>query len=208
MTEPLFDRLFAEMPLIAILRGISEAECLGVGEALVAAGIRILEVPLNSPDPLASIGTLAKALAGRAMVGAGTVYSADDVDAIAAAGGQIIVSPNTDPEVIARTRHAGLVSAPGCFTPSEAATALKAGAHVLKLFPGELVTPASAKAMAAVLPKGLRLVLVGGVSADNIATWRGTVIRGFGIGSSLYQPGLSVEDVALRAGDLVAAYRA
>ncbi|MBV8567832.1 MAG: 2-dehydro-3-deoxy-6-phosphogalactonate aldolase [Methylobacteriaceae bacterium] len=208
MNEPLFDRLFAELPLIAILRGVTPDECVGIGEALVAAGIRIVEVPMNSPDPLASIERLAQALGGRALVGAGTVYRPEDVEAIARAGGQIIVTPHTDGEIIRRTRDAGLVSAPGCFTPSEAAAALAAGAHILKLFPGELVTPASVRAMAAVLPKGTRFVLVGGVSADNIAYWRGSAIHGFGIGSSLYKPGLSPQDVGLRAADLIVAYRA
>jgi 2-dehydro-3-deoxyphosphogalactonate aldolase len=208
MSEALFDRLFAEMPLIAILRGIAPDECVAIGEAIVAAGIRILEVPMNSPQPLASIERLARALAGRALVGAGTVYRVEDVDAVAQAGGGIVVSPHTDAEVIARTRRAGLVSAPGCFTPTEAVTALRAGAHVLKLFPGELVTAASARALSAVLPKDTRLVLVGGVSADNVAAWRGTAIHGFGIGSSLYKPGLTAADLAVRAADIVAAYRA
>jgi 2-dehydro-3-deoxyphosphogalactonate aldolase len=202
-----FDQAFAAMPLIAILRGITTEESVAVGEAIVAAGIRILEVPMNSPEPVASIRALAKAFAGRAVVGAGTVYRTEYVDEVAAAGGQLVVTPHTDAEIIARTRGAGLVSAPGCFTMSEAILALRAGANLLKLFPGELVTLASVRAMAAVLPKGTRLVLVGGVSADNVAIWRDTPIHGFGIGSSLYKPGRSAEDVGARAADLVAAYK-
>lgn len=204
--EERFDRAFAAMPVVAILRGLRPDEALPIGHALVDAGIHILEVPLNSPQPLGSIAALAGALGDRASIGAGTVLDAKSVDAVADAGGQIIVSPNTEPDVIRRTRERGLVSLPGCLTPTEAFAALRAGAHAVKLFPGELVTPAVAKAMAAVLPK-VRLLVVGGVSADTIGTWRGSVVQGFGIGSSLYSPGVTPEEVGRRARALTAAIR-
>lgn len=207
MFEEQFDRWFATMPIVAILRGLKPEEALGVGEALVEAGIHILEVPLNSPEPLDSIGRLAKALEGRAIVGAGTVLDPAKVDAVADAGGAIIVSPNTDTAVIRRTRERGLVSLPGSFTPTECFAALAAGAHVCKLFPGELVSPKSASALAAVLPKGTRMVVVGGVSPQNLGDWRGAPVHGFGIGSSLFKPGLSAEEVGARARDFTAAVR-
>ena len=204
---PSFDQHFAAMPIVAILRGLRPGEALDVGRQLVEAGIRILEVPLNSPDPLTSIGLLAEALGGQAAVGAGTVLAADDVDRVSEAGGTVIVSPNCDVEVIRRTRERGMISLPGCLTPTEAFAALKAGAHAVKLFPGELVSPNVAKAMAAVLPKATRLLVVGGVSAETIKDWRGSVVHGFGIGSSLYKPGLTPEEVGQRARALVAAVR-
>ena len=197
--EAHFEENFAAMPLVAILRGIAPQEAVAVGEALVAGGIRILEVPLNSPEPLDSIARLAQTLGDRASVGAGTVLDPDSVDAVARAGGQIVVSPNCDARVIRRTRERGLVSLPGCFTPSEAFAALQGGAHAVKLFPGELVTPNVAKALAAVLPKKTRLIVVGGVSADTIKDWRGSVVHGFGIGSALYKPGVSAQEVGRRA---------
>jgi 2-dehydro-3-deoxyphosphogalactonate aldolase len=197
--ESHFETCFSAMPLVAILRGIQPHEAVAVGEALVAAGITILEVPLNSPEPLDSIARLARAVGDRASVGAGTVLEPEAVDAVFEAGGQIIVSPNCDAAVIRRTRARGMVSLPGCLTPSEAFTALKAGAHAVKLFPGELVTPNVAKAMAAVLPKKTRLLVVGGVSADSLKDWRGGPVQGFGIGSSLYKPGLTADEVGKRA---------
>lgn len=198
---------FATMPIVAILRGLQPRDAVAIGSALVEAGIRILEVPLNSPEPFDSIRQLARAFAGHATVGAGTVLRAEDVDRVRDAGGQIVISPNTDREVIRRTREAGLVSLPGCLTPTEAFAALDAGAHAVKLFPGELVTPSVARAMAAVLPKGTRLLVVGGVSADNIADWHGSVVHGFGIGSSLFKPGIMPDEVRQRARTLVDAVR-
>jgi 2-dehydro-3-deoxyphosphogalactonate aldolase len=206
--EQRYDHWFAAMPLVAILRGIRSDEAVAIGEALVAQGIHILEVPLNSPDPLASIGAMARALAGRAIVGAGTVLDPRAVDAVADAGGEIIVSPNTDPAVIRRTRERGLVSLPGCFTPTEAFAALAAGAHAIKLFPGELVTPQSARGLGAVLPRGTRVLVVGGVSADTMKDWRDAPVHGFGIGSSLFKPGVTPADIAVRAQRLTAAVRA
>ena len=205
--EQRYNEDFATMPIVAILRGLAPREALAIGSALVEAGIRILEVPLNSPDPFDSIGQLARAFAGHATVGAGTVLTPEDVDRVRDAGGQIVISPNTNRDVIRRTREAGLVSLPGCLTPTEAFTALEAGAHAVKLFPGELVTPSIARAMAAVLPRGTRLLVVGGVSTDNIADWRGSVVHGFGIGSSLFKPGNTAAEVRDRARALVDAVR-
>ncbi len=205
--ESHFETCFGAMPLVAILRGIQPHEAVAVGEALVEAGITILEVPLNSPEPFDSIAKLARAVGDRASVGAGTVLEPEAVDAVFEAGGQIIVSPNCDAAVIRRTRARGMVSLPGCLTPSEAFAALKAGAHAVKLFPGELVTPGVAKAMAAVLPKKTRLLVVGGVSADSLKDWRGGPVQGFGIGSSLYKPGISADEVGKRARALTDAIR-
>ena len=160
--EQRYNEDFATMPVVAILRGLEPREALAIGSALVEAGIRILEVPLNSPDPFNSIGQLARAFAGHATVGAGTVLTPEDVERVRDAGGQIVISPNTNRDVIRRTREAGLVSLPGCLTPTEAFAALESGAHAVKLFPGELVTPSVARAMAAVLPRGTRLLVVGG----------------------------------------------
>ncbi len=198
-----FDRYFEEMPLIAILRGINPEQALAVAEALIDAGIRLIEVPLNSPRPFDSIRVLAQATLGRALIGAGTVLTAAETDAVAAAGGAMIVSPNADAEVIGRTRAHALISLPGVFTPTEAFAAMAAGAHALKLFPGELVTASSARALAAVLPQGTRLILVGGVSSSNLEAWLGQAVHGFGIGSSLYRPGHLPEQVAEQARLLV-----
>lgn len=198
---------FAAMPIVAILRGLGPKDAVAVGTALVEAGIRILEVPLNSPEPFDSIAQLAKAFQDQATVGAGTVLTVEDVDRVKEAGGQVIISPNCNVEVIRHTREAGMVSLPGCLTPTEAFAALAAGAHAVKLFPGELVTPAVARAMAAVLPHGTRMLVVGGVSADNIEAWNGSVVHGFGIGSSLFKPGMTPNDVRKNALALVSAVR-
>lgn len=207
MLSTTFDNHFATTPLIAILRGLVPEEAVAVGEALVAAGITLLEVPLNSPRPLESIALLARALGQRALVGAGTVLSEDQADAVAGSGGQIIVSPNTNPRVIAKARALGLISLPGCFTPTECFAALDAGAHALKLFPGEMVTPASARALAAVLPKATQMIVVGGVSVETLPNWVGGAVSGFGIGSALFKPGTSAAEVGRRASAFVAAWR-
>ncbi len=203
-----FDAAFRACPLIAILRGITPEEAVPVGEALLAAGFRIMEVPLNSPEPLDSIARMSAAFAGRAVVGAGTVYRPADVETVAAAGGTLVVSPNANPAVITRTKALGLVSAPGVFTPTEAAAALEAGADVLKIFPGEATSPAGVRAMSAVLPKGVRIVVVGGVAADDLGRWAGGPVSGFGIGSALYKPGMTAADVGERARAFGAAYAA
>jgi 2-dehydro-3-deoxyphosphogalactonate aldolase len=202
-----FDKAFAACPLIAILRGLHPDEAVAVGEALVEAGITVLEVPLNSPEPYDSISKLSIALKGRAVVGAGTVYRRTEVDRVAEAGGTLIVSPNTNAEVIAHAKHLGLVSAPGFFTPSEATTALDAGADMLKIFPGELMSPAGVKALNAILPKGTRMVLVGGVGETSFETYAATPLAGYGIGSSLYAPGVTPQEVGRRARAFITAFR-
>ena len=200
-----FDTALARCPLIAILRGVTASEVVAVGEALFDAGFRLIEVPLNSPDPLESIARLAKAFTGRAVIGAGTVLRVADVAAVQSAGGTMIVSPNANVEVIAATAERGLVSLPGIATPSEAFAALSAGATALKLFPAEGASPAVLRAIHAVLPAGVRVLPVGGVTVDNMAKWLQAGAAGFGIGSSLYLPGLASEQVAVRARAFVAA---
>lgn len=201
-----FDSALARCPLIAILRGVTPSEVVAVGEVLFDAGFRLIEVPLNSPDPLDSIALLARAFAGRAVIGAGTVLRVPEVAAVQAAGGTMIVSPNTDIEVIAATSKGGLVSLPGVATPSEAFTALAAGATALKLFPAEGANPAVLKALRAVLPAGTRVLPVGGITADNMAPWLKAGAAGFGIGSALYTPGLAPEQIAVRARTFIAAW--
>lgn len=194
-----FDASFAACPLIAILRGITPDEILPVGEALIEAGFTLIEVPLNSPDPLESIARLAKAAEGRAMVGAGTVLRVADVAAVAAAGGALIISPNANPAVIAASAERGLVSLPGVVTPTEAFAALDAGATALKLFPAEGSSPTILKAMRAVLPKTVRVLPVGGIDPSNMQPWLDAGAAGFGLGSALYKPGMTAADVFANA---------
>ena len=204
------DRLAAalrQLPLVAILRGITPAEALAVGQALVDAGWALIEVPLNSPQPFDSIAALAAAFP-QALVGAGTVLEVAQVRAVAAAGGRLIVSPNADPGVIAEAGRLGLVCLPGVATPTEAFAALAAGAQGLKLFPAELLTPAVLKALRAVLPAGTLMLPVGGITPDNMAAYRAAGAAGFGIGSALYQPGMAAADVAAQAARFAAAWRA
>ena len=202
MTTPLdkFNAAMGRLPLVAILRGLTPAEAPAVGDAIVDAGFGLLEVPLNSPQPLDSIARLSERFP-EALVGAGTVLSAQQVREVHAAGGQLIVSPNFQAEVIAEAARLGLVSLPGVMTPTEAFGALAAGATGLKLFPAELASPAVVKALLAVLPAGTPIMPVGGIAPDNMAAWRAAGAAGFGIGSSLYKPGKSataVRDDALR----------
>ena len=184
-----FEHYFAECPLIAILRGVRPDEVEAIGEALVEGGIRIIEVPLNSPDPLDSIARLVARMHGRALVGAGTVLQIEQVEQVRAVGGQLIVSPSTKPSVIKATVAAGMISCPGYFTPSEAFAALDAGAHALKLFPAEAASPAVVRAQRAVLPKDVRLIVVGGVGPDTMAPWIEAGADGFGLGSGIYRLG-------------------
>lgn len=194
--------------LIAILRGMKPDEAIDIGEALIDAGITVIEVPLNSPQPLESIGKMATAFDGRAMIGAGTVLSPADARAVAEVGGKLIVSPNADPDVIGETVRLGLESWPGVLTPTECFAALKAGATGLKVFPGFQMGIGGLKAVRAVLPKETRVYVVGGVGPDGFADWRSAGADGFGIGSALYKPGRTAAEIGKIAADMVAAYDA
>ncbi|WP_084583811.1 2-dehydro-3-deoxy-6-phosphogalactonate aldolase [Sphingomonas azotifigens] len=199
-----FDAAFARCPLIAILRGVKPDEVEAIGDELVAAGFTLIEVPMNSPDPLESVSRLAKRFAGRAVIGAGTVLRVDQVQAVADAGGTMIISPNANLDVIRASAAAGLVSLPGILTPSEAFAALDAGATALKLFPAEAASPTVLKAMRAVLTEA-RILPVGGVSPDTMAPWIAAGAPGFGLGSALYKVGMSAEQVGANARAFVAA---
>ena len=202
------DDALAETPIVAIIRGVRLDEALAVGEALVAAGVRVIEVPMNSPEPLTSIRRLADALEGRAVVGAGTVLSPSVADEVAQAGGRIIVSPDTRPDVIARAAELGLPALPGFGTTSEAFRAWDAGAKYLKLFPASTYGPGHVKALKAVLPREAVVMPVGGVGPDEMEAWWAAGARGFGLGSDLYTPGLAADEVGARARRAVAAVRA
>jgi 2-dehydro-3-deoxyphosphogalactonate aldolase len=195
----------AECPLVAIVRGVRPEEAEAVAEAVLSAGFRIIEVPLNSPDPFRSIERIARRFGRDATVGAGTVLTPSQVPAVRDAGGALVVSPNTDPAVIAAAVDAGLVSVPGYFTPSEGFAALAAGAHALKLFPAEAATPAVVRAHRAVLPKDAPLLVVGGLTPGGMAAWRDAGANGFGLGSALYKPGMSAAEVARNAQAFIAA---
>lgn len=193
-------------PLVAILRGVKPDEVVAIGEAILEAGISWIEVPLNSPDPLASIALLVSAMGGRAVIGAGTVLSPDDVEAVAATGARLIVSPNMNPAVIRFAKAKGLICLPGVFSATECFAALEAGADGLKFFPGEILGPAGLKALKAVLPPTVTSYAVGGVSAANMAAWLAAGAGGFGLGSALYRPGDSAAAVSAKTGQIVEVY--
>lgn len=209
MTEPaaLFAAHFAACPLVAVLRGLTPAEAPDVADALVEAGMTLIEVPLNSPDPFRSIALLAGRYGDRAVIGAGTVLTVDDVTRVADAGGALVVSPNTDAAVIRAAVAAGMISLPGYFTPSEAFAALAAGAHGLKLFPAEGAAPAFLKAQRAVLPRDTRVLAVGGITPESMSSWRAAGADGFGLGSNLYRAGKAAADVATDARRFVSAVK-
>jgi len=193
--QALFDHYRSACPLVAILRGITPEEIIEVGLALAETGFTLIEVPLNSPNALASIEKLANVLVGQALVGAGTVLTVEEVDAVAQAGGQLIVSPDCKVEVIEASLAQDLVSLPAYFTVSEAFRAIDAGAHGLKLFPADSVNPAMLKAQRAVLPKQFPVIPVGGITPQSMSEWQAAGANGFGIGSNLYRPGKSISDI-------------
>jgi len=197
----------ARCPLIAILRGIQPHEAAAIAEVLEAAGIAIVEVPLNSPDPLASIATLARDFGDRLLIGAGTVMTQAQVADIALAGGRLIVTPHADPAITHAAKAHGLIAVPGFFTPAEAFTMLAAGADALKLFPAEAASPAVLRALRAVLPADTAVLPVGGIDAGNIPAWRAAGAAGFGIGSAIYKPGDTAATVAAKARALLASLR-
>lgn len=202
-----FQAAFEEAPLVAILRGVRPDEVASIAEALFAAGLRLVEVPLNSPQPLESISAL-RQMEGRMIWGAGTVLTPDQVDAVAGVGGQMIVSPNTSPAVIRRTVELGLEPLPGFATATEAFAALDAGARRLKLFPAASYGPDHLKALKAVLPVEAEVIPVGGVGPDQMAAWKAAGARGFGLGSDLYKPGMTADEVGRRASAALTALRA
>lgn len=204
------DELLADgaPPIAAILRGIRPDEALGVAAALIDAGVRILEVPFNSPDPLDSIGAMQRAFGDVAMIGGGTVLSVEAVEALHGVGGRIMVTPNTDPAVIARGAALGFEMLPGFMTPSEAFAAIAAGARRIKLFPAARLGPAYVTAIRDVLPKHVGIWAVGGTGADTIGAWLAGGCEGIGVGSALYRPGDDAATVGQRARELVTAWKA
>lgn len=192
--------------VIAILRGVAPDEVLSVAEALLGAGLGVIEVPMNSPQPLQSIARLAAAYGAQALVGAGTVLTPEDVDAVADAGARLVLAPNFDAAVVRRAKARGLWAMPGVATPSEGFAALAAGADGLKLFPGEMLGPPVLKAWRAVFPRHVPLYAVGGVGADNLAAYRAAGAVGAGVGSSLYTPGREPGEIERRARALLAAW--
>lgn len=195
----LFDHYFDRCPLVAIIRGVTPAEAAAIGRSIFDGGIRIVEVPLNSPDAFSSIERIAAELGEEALVGAGTVLGPSDIARVRECGGRLVVSPNTNVEVIRATVEAGMVSSPGFFTPSEAFAAIEAGAHALKLFPAEAASPKVVKSLRSVLPKDVPLLVVGGVTPDSVGGWLDSGADGFGLGGGLYRPGQSAGQTLARA---------
>lgn len=205
--KELLRHYLGQCPLIAITRGVQPDEAEAIGDAIREAGIRIIEVPLNSPEPLKSIELLARRFGDEVLVGAGTVLQAEQVDEVQNAGGRIIVSPDTNVDVIAVSAAAGLVSSPGYFTPTEAFAAISAGAHGLKLFPAEGASPKVLQAQLAVIPKDIPVLAVGGISPDNMQPWLEAGAAGFGLGSGLYKPGQSAAETLEKGRAYVAGVR-
>ena len=202
------DQLLSELPLVAILRGVTPSRIAGVAAALFEAGFRAIEVPLNSPEPLKSIEILARAYGDRCLTGAGTVLTLEQVDQVADVGGKLMVTPNTNPEGNARGVKRGLTVMPGFYTPSEGFAAVQAGAKYLKLFPASTGGIGHLQAMLAVLPKSVPVYAVGGVGAGNMSEWRKAGAAGFGLGSELFKPDFTDEEIAVRARKCVAAFKA
>ncbi len=208
MSKSMIDQWLEPLPLVAILRGLTPEEAVEVGAAVLDAGFRILEVPLNSPDPIRSIALMVEAFGHRALIGAGTVLTTAQVGQVAAAGGQVIVMPHGDVEVIAEAKRQGLFCIPGIATPTEAFAAIHAGADALKLFAAEHISPGVVKAWRAVLPKEMALLPVGGITPENMGPYVAAGVRGFGIGSALYAPGRSAADTGERAKKFAQAWTA
>ena len=204
--EQRFAAASAQLPLVAILRGITPGESVGIGRRLYETGFRLIEVPLNSPEPFKSIAAIRQSLPDDALVGAGTVLTVDQVRELKDSGGDLTVMPHADTAVIRAAKAAGMACTPGVVTPTEAFAALAAGADALKIFPAEMVTPAILKAIRVVLPKGTRLLPVGGITPDNMQPYLEAGATGFGLGSALYKPGMTVDDVAAVARQFVAAW--
>jgi len=198
-----FTEALKSLPLIAILRGLTPAEAMPIGQALVSTGWTLIEVPLNSPQPLDSIAAMVSAFP-QALIGAGTVLTVSDVRNVHAAGGQLIISPNFNPAVVHEAVRLGLVCLPGVMTASEAFAALDAGATGLKIFPAEMASPAVVKALRAVLPTGAVVVPVGGITPSNMQAYLSAGASGFGIGSALYKPGMTVSTVTVNATQFIA----
>jgi 2-dehydro-3-deoxyphosphogalactonate aldolase len=194
-----FHLRLTNMPVVAILRGVKPEEVEDVVEAIIAARVTIIEVPLNSPDPFTSIAIMAKRFVGHAVIGAGTVLNVEDVAKCHAAGAQLIVSPNMNPDVIRTSVAAGMISAPGCMTPTEAFAALDAGAHAIKLFPGEMISAPVIKAMRAVLPVEATVLVVGGVTPATVAEFQAAGVNGFGVGGYIYRAGTTAQEAGRNA---------
>lgn len=203
----MLDEYMKDLPLVAILRGIAPSEVISVAEVLLDAGIVMIEVPLNSPDAFTSIQMLAKNYNSEALIGAGTVLSVDEVVAVRKAGARLVVSPNTNAAVIAETKRLNMISIPGCCTPTEILTAIAAGADSVKLFPAEMISPATVKAIQAVLPSQFPLFAVGGIHTENMKDYVQHGINGFGIGSALYKPGKPLTEIGQDANLLITAYQ-
>ncbi|MDR3522520.1 MAG: 2-dehydro-3-deoxy-6-phosphogalactonate aldolase [Acetobacteraceae bacterium] len=206
MIRTRLDAAIAQLPLVAILRGVRPEEAVGVARACYEAGFRLIEVPLNSPDPFTSIAAIRADLPHAALVGAGTVLDVPDVLRLAEIHADLVVMPHADLEIIRTAKSEGLICLPGIATPTEAFAALKAGADGLKLFPCELITPAVVKAMRAVLPKSARLFGVGGIGTGNMAPYVAAGLDGFGLGSALYAPGRNAAETGVKAAEFVRAW--